>query len=180
MAIALGMTTRLAFLLPLLASLATACRPSDDAGARTDSAAPSAAPLTSTMAGACSAITRVTRATLRIATGRDRAASFPAPGKTPGTWQGCRIVGEGMAPADSGIAAPSAQLQAALTNDGWTLDAQYADRTPTTSEFAMRRVNALCVVSVSSTTVGAPPPATGRPSTPYHLDIRCTESAPRS
>lgn len=128
-------------------------------------------------------MTRVTRATLRIATGRDRATSFPAPGKTPGTWQGCRIVGSGMAPADSGVAAPSAQLQAALSNDGWTPDPQYVDRTSATSEFAVRRENALCVVTIGAGGAGAAPraaPASGAASSPYRLEIRCTESAPRS
>lgn len=181
MAIAFGMTTRIAFLLPLLASLATACRPSEDAGARTDSAGLTAGPpLTAMLGGACSAMTRVTRATLRIATGRDRATSFPAPGKSSATWQGCRLVGSGAVPADSGVAARSAQLQAALSNDGWTLDPQYAESTPVASEFAVRRVSALCVVSMRS--AGAAPaqaaPTAAPARTNYRLEIRCTENVP--
>lgn len=125
-------------------------------------------------------MSRVTRATLRIATGRDRATTFPAPGKAQGSWQGCRLVGNGMVPADSGVAARSTQLQAALSNEGWTLDPQYAETTPATSEFAVRRLNALCVVSIGSAASTAPAAAatsTVAPK-PYRLQIRCTESVP--
>ncbi len=123
---------------------------------------------------------RVTRAALRIPTGRDRNTSFTAPGKTPGSWQGCHFIGNGTVPADSGVAARSTQLQAALSNDGWTLDPQWAASTPTTSEFGVRRVNTLCVVSVASAGATAPQaaPAPVAGSTPYHLEIRCTENAP--
>lgn len=171
------MTTRLAIRLSLIASLAFGCRPSDDAGVRTDSAGPAS---TSALGGACSAMVRVTRATLGIPTGRDRAASFTAPGKTAATWQGCHFIGNGTVPAESGVAARSAELQAALSNEGWTLDPKWAASTPTTSEFGVRRVNTLCVVSIGSTGAAAPQavPAPAAGLKPYHLEIRCTENAP--
>ena len=180
MAIAFGMTIRLSILLPFIASLASACRPSDDASARTDSTSPRAgAPSPSALGGACSAVARVTRATLRIPTGRDLAASFTAPGKTPGTWQGCHFIAKGTVPTDSGVAARSTQLQAALLNDGWTPDPQWASSTPTTSEFGVQRVNALCVVSIGAADATAPQaaPAPAPGSTSYHLDIRCADKA---
>lgn len=81
---------------------------------------------------------------------------------------------------DSGVAARSTQLQTALSNEGWTLDPQYAESTPATSQFAVRRLNALCVASIGSAAATAPPAAatsTVAPK-PYRLEIRCTESAP--
>jgi hypothetical protein len=78
------------------------------------------------------------------------------------------------------VAARGAQLRAALSNEGWTLDQQYAESTPAMSQFAVRRLNALCVVSIGAAATTAPP-AAAAPAVapkPYRLEIRCTESVP--
>src|SRR5258705_9095496 len=117
---------RITLLLPLLASLIAGCRSSDDDASRTggaDSTAASGlsgAPSTATLGGACSAMARVTRGTLRIAIGRDRATTFAAPRPATGTWQGCRLIGNGAVRTDTAAAAPEALLKSALAAEGWT------------------------------------------------------------
>src|SRR5258705_8894493 len=119
---------RITLLLPLLASLIAGCRSSDDDASRnggadgtaTAASGLSGAPSTATLGGACSAMARVTRGTLRIAIGRDRATTFTAPRPATGTWQGCRLVGNGAVRTDTAAAAPEALLKSALAAEGWT------------------------------------------------------------
>ena len=124
---------------------------------------------------------RVTRATLRIAIGRDRATSFAAPRPATGTWQGCRLVGNGAVRTDTTAAAPDALLQSALVAEGWTPDPQFSASGPTGTEFGVRRATALCAVTVTYTdaVAGSANTAVGQPakSRPYRMEIRCTDGA---
>ena len=186
---------RIALLVPLLASIATACRASDDDTSRTaatdaapDSSATTTplagAPSTPTLGGSCSAMARIARGTLRIAIGRDRATTFPAPRQSLGTWRGCRLVGNGVARPGGNEPAPDVVLQRALLAEGWTADPEFSAASAVGTEFAMRSVAALCVASIGYTAASpaaAPVAAaadSARPSAPYRLEIRCTEGTP--
>jgi hypothetical protein len=173
---------RIALVLPLVLSLGAGCRSSNDDSARPDSAAAvsglGGAPSTPTLGGACSAMARVTRGTLRIAVGRDRATTFAAPRPATGTWQGCRFVGNGTLRTDSAAATPDALLGSALATEGWTPEPRFSASGPAGSAFAVRRATALCAVTVTYT-VGAPATGTGalpKPR-PYRMEIRCTDDA---
>ena len=126
---------------------------------------------------------RVTRGTLRIAIGRDRATTFAAPRPATGTWQGCRLVGNGAVRTDTAAAPPDALLKSALAAEGWTPEPQFSASGPTGTEFALRRATALCVGTVTYTDAVAATPATTpaappRPR-PYRMVIRCTDDAAR-
>jgi hypothetical protein len=183
---------RIALLLPLLASLVSACRASDDERSRTaDSAgaagAPSGlagAPSTPTLGGACSAMARISRGTLRVAIGRDRATNFPAPRQNLGMWHGCRLVGNGVVKADSSASTPDVLLQPALVGEGWTSDPEFSAHGTDATEFGVRRASALCVVSISypnqatAVTPGTPPGSPVGQAKPYRIQIRCTDRVP--
>jgi hypothetical protein len=167
---------RIALLAPLLATMSLACRASDDASHAADSVRATTPPA---LAGACSAMSRVSRGTLRIVVGRNRAPSFPAPEQTPGTWQGCRLVGNAGARADAAASAPDAQLRAALTAEGWTPEPRFETTGAGVTQFGVRRAGALCVVKTtwpSGAQAGAPA-TTSAAGAPYRVDIRCTESS---
>src|SRR3954464_12239667 len=114
--------------LVLMLVLLAACRQSDDDAVSGSSTRDTLSELgsasnTPTLNGACSAMSRVTRGTLRIAVGRDRSRTFPAASPDTGSWQGCRLVGNGTLHPD--VAAPESLLHAALAAEGWTPDAKF-------------------------------------------------------
>ena len=172
---------RIARLLTVLATLA-ACGTPDDASDGRGSARDTlqdlrGAAITPTLGGACSAMSRVTRGTLRIAVGRDRSSTFAAPRPESGTWQGCRLIGNGSLPADA--SAPDALLRPALAVEGWKEDARYAATRAHASSFGVRRATVLCVLVTTTADVPAvttPGAADATPTRSYRLEIRCTEN----
>jgi hypothetical protein len=168
---------RIALLIPLVATMAVACRSTaDDAARAADSVRVATSPV---LAGACSAMSRVSRGTLRIVVGRSRVTSFAAPNQTPGTWQGCRLVGNAGRRTESSSATPDVLLRNALTAEGWTPEARFDAIGARAKQFGARRAGALCVVTTTATVAeqaGAPatPPT---PGAPYRVEIRCTDSA---
>jgi hypothetical protein len=168
---------RTALLISLVAAIAAACRASDaDASRAADSARVATSPA---LGGACSAMSRVSRGTLRIVVGRSRATTFAAPAQAPGTWQGCRLVGNAGARADSSTTAPDVLLRHALATDGWTPDPRFDASGAHTTQFGVRRAGALCVVATTmlATEQSGAASATTAPGAPYRLEIRCTEGA---
>ena len=172
---------RIARLLPVLAALA-ACGTSDDASVARTTARDTLRDLngpviTLTLGGACSAMSRLTRGTLRIAVGRDRSSTFAAPRPETGTWQGCRLIGNGSLRADA--SAPDAMLRPALAAEGWKEDARYAATRAHASSFGVRRATVLCVLVTTTADVPAvttPGAADATPTRSYRLEIRCTEN----
>jgi len=165
---------RIALLLPLAASIAVACSSADDT--RTIDSTTLGPPLSPSLAGACSSMSRLSRSSLRVVVGRARTTRFPAPPQTPGTWHGCHLVANAPARADSAARPADVLIQEALRAEGWTPDARFAASGPASSQVGMRRAGALCVIGVThpGAAPSAAPPA---PSAPYRLDIRCTEAA---
>jgi hypothetical protein len=157
---------RLAYLLPF-AAVISACGASDDSTQSAESTAGTGSVAVSPLLiGACSAMARVSRATLRVPIGRDRATSFAAPRQTPGTWNGCHLVGNGVVPADA-AQAPASLLQSALAREGWTSDARFSATDSAATEFGVRRAGAVCVITTAGAGAG----------NAYRLEIRCTRAA---
>jgi hypothetical protein len=175
---------RIALLLPLLASIASACSAPDERSDLPDSAR--AAALAPALEGGCRAMARITRGTLRIAVGRDRAMSFPAPRESSGTWNGCRLVANSGVRPETSTTTPGGSLQAALVAEGWIADPQFSADGPNGTEFGLRHGTTLCAVAISyqgatlGDTPGTPAPDAAQKPRPYRLEIRCTDGAPTS
>ena len=176
---------RIALLLPLLASVVSACGTPDDRSAHdVDSDSVRAAALAPELAGACLAVGRITRASLHIAVGRDRATSFRAPRQNLGTWRGCRFVGSGIARPGTNPPTPDGLLQQAFLAEGWMSDPQLSADGVVGTELALRKAATRCVATIGykDVGIGAAPaavvPDSARKPIPYRVEIRCTDGAP--